>query len=145
LSGFGGISGFLSDGQGPLAGVFLDNNIPSGATPARLDFTGSGLGTDFMTLMPNIGEVFFIGDGQTSGGVFHEFTAPAGATRLALGIPDGFGFVGVPGAYDDNDGAYRIRIGINEVPTIPEPAAIILLSIGMIGLGLARRQRRLNV
>jgi hypothetical protein len=143
LSGFGGISGFLSDGQGPLAGVFLDNSIPNGVAPARLDFTAGGIGTDFLALTPGLGEAFFIGDGQTSGGIFHEFTAPAGATRLALGIPDGFGFVGVPGAYDDNDGAYRIRIGINEVPTIPEPTTIMLMGLGLAGIGFARR--RLNV
>jgi hypothetical protein len=141
LSSFGGISGFLSDGLGPLAGVFLDDTIPNGTAPARLNFTAAGLGTDFLTLMPDLGQVFFIGDGQTSGGVFHEFIAPAGATRLALGIPDGFGFVGVPGAYDDNDGAYRIRIGINEIPTIPEPATLALFGTGLFGFAFARKCR----
>jgi hypothetical protein len=141
LSGFGGISGFLSDGQGPLTGVFLDNNVPNGSTPARLDFTASGIGTDFLSLTPALGEVFFIGDGLTSTSIFQQFIAPAGATRLALGIPDGFGFVGVPGAYDDNDGAYRIRIGINEIPTIPEPTTIALLGLGLAGIGYRRRRK----
>jgi hypothetical protein len=78
--------------------------------------------------------------------VFEEFLAPAGATRLALGIPDGFGFGGVPGAYDDNDGAYRIRVGIDEIPTneVPIPAALPLFATGLGLLGLAglRRRRR---
>jgi hypothetical protein len=138
LTSFGGISGFLSDGLGPLTGVFLDNSIPNGTSPTRLDFTGSGVGTDFLTLSPGLGEVFFIGDGLASGNIFQQFIAPAGATRLALGIPDGFGFVGGPGAYDDNDGAYRIRIGINEIPTIPEPTTLALMGLGLAGIGYRR-------
>ena len=141
LTAFGGISGFLSDGQGPLVGVFLDGSVPNGAPPVTLNFTGAGLGTDFLALAPGLGQVFFIGDGQTGGGMFHEFTAPVGATRLALGIPDGFGFGGAPGAYDDNDGAYRVRIGINEVPSVPEPATVLLLGIALAGMGFGTRRR----
>ena len=142
LSAFGGISGFLSDGRGPLVGVFLDNNIPSAGPPATLDFTAGGLGTDFLMLTPALGQVFFIGDGVTGGGTFQQFIAPAGATRLALGIPDGFSFVGVPGAYDDNDGAYRIRIGINEFPDIPEPSTFLLFGAGLLALvGAAKRKK----
>ena len=147
MTPFGGISGFLSDGRGPLVGVFLDNNIPNGAAPARLDFTaGTGIGTDFLSVSPMLGQVFFIGDGVTSGNVFQEFIAPASATRLALGIPDGFSFFGAPGAYDDNDGAYRVRIGINETPVVPLPAAAWLGLTMLGGLGGARivRHKRLG-
>jgi len=90
-----------------------------------------------------LGQVFYIGDGVKSGGVFQTFFAPAGATRLALGIPDGFSFVGSPGAYDDNDGSYRVRIGINEVPVIPAPGAIVFSSIGAGLVGWLRRRRTL--
>jgi hypothetical protein len=109
LSSFGGISDYIGP-QGPLTGVFLDDSIPVTGPPPALDFSPAGLGIDFLTLSPALGQVFYIGDGITGGGTFQEFIAPAGATRLFLGVPDGFGFSGAPGAYDDNDGSYRIRI-----------------------------------
>lgn len=139
LTSLDGISGYIGP-QGPLAGVFLDDNIPLGAAPGTLDFTLSGLGIDFLTLTPELGQVFYIGDGITSGGDFQQFISPTGATRLFLGIPDGFGFVGSPGAYDDNDGSYRITIGINEIPTIPEPGSIALMGVGIIGLLFVRKK-----
>jgi hypothetical protein len=96
LDAIDGISGYKGP-EGPLAGVFLDDSIPdTGPAPATLDFTLSGLGTDFLTLSPELGQVFYIGDGLTSLLETQDFIAPAGATRLCLGIPDGFGFDGHP-------------------------------------------------
>jgi hypothetical protein len=141
LASLGGISGYLGP-QGALTGVFLTDAIPSAGAPATLDFGPGGLGTDFLSLAPGIGQVFYIGDGKTSLDVFQTFIAPVGATRLALGIPDGFGFVGLPGAYDDNDGSYKIRLGINEVPThVPEPGSIALLLLGLAGIWAGRKLR----
>jgi hypothetical protein len=112
LDAIDGISGYKGP-EGPLAGVFLDDSIPdTGPAPATLDFTLSGLGTDFLTLSPELGQVFYIGDGLTSLLETQDFIAPAGATRLCLGIPDGFGFDGHPGAYDDNDGSYEVEVKV---------------------------------
>ncbi|MEM6371308.1 MAG: PEP-CTERM sorting domain-containing protein [Pseudomonadota bacterium] len=141
ITSFGGISGYKGT-QGALVGVFLSAANPTGGTaPATLDF--STIGTDFTTLSPLIGQIFFIGDGKTSGGVFHEFVAPTGATRLYFGVPDAFGFNGVPGAYDDNDGSYSIRVGVNQVPTtpaVPLPASAVLLLGALGGLRLLRKR-----
>lgn len=142
LTSFGGISGYIGP-QGALTGVFLTDAIPSTGAPLTLDFSPTGMGIDFLSLAPQIGQIFYIGDGKTALDTFQTFIAPVGSTRLALGIPDGFGFNGPAGAYDDNDGSYRIRIGINEVPTeVSEPGNMILLLLGLAGIGIGRRLRR---
>lgn len=143
LAPLDGISGYLGP-QGPLVGVFLDGSIPNGSSPPpTIDFTSAGIGIDFLTLAPDLGQIFYIGDGVTSGGDFQSFEAPTGATRVFFGIPDGFGFVGLPGAYDDNDGSYRINIGINETPSaIPVPAAVWLFGTALFGLiGFTKRKK----
>lgn len=144
LGSFGGISGYTGP-TGPLAGVFLGTGDPTGGSaPPALDFDVIGL--DFLLLTPDIGQVFYIGDGVTSGGEFQVFIAPTGATRLYLGIPDGFGFIGPPGAYDDNDGAYRVRIGVNEIPTVDAPATLALAALGVVAIaGWRRRARRIDI
>lgn len=139
LTSLGGISGYIGP-QGALTGVFLSDAVPTSGAPATLDFSPGGLGIDFLSLTPELGQIFYIGDGRNLGNLFQTFIAPTGATRLVLGIPDGFGFNGPPGAYDDNDGSYSIRLGINEIPTqVPEPGNLILLLIGLAGVWLGRR------
>ena len=140
ISSFGGISGYLGT-QGALVGLFLDDDVPDGTAPATLDFSTSGLGVDFTTLSPDLGQVFFIGNGVTSSNIFQEFIAPTGTTRFFVGITDAFGFNGAPGAFDDNDGSSRITIGINQIPTIPEPASLALLGLGLAGIGFARKSK----
>lgn len=120
LFSLGGISGYRGP-EGALVGVFLNDTVPeTGPAPATLNFTPSGRGTSFSSLSPALGQVFFIGDGffVTNNQLLrsHRFRSPAGATRLVLGIPDGFGFDGEPGAYDDNNGEYKVRIRV----TVPD-------------------------
>jgi hypothetical protein len=140
LTSFGGISSYVGP-EGPLVGVFLSDDVPASGAPAGLDFSSGGMGTDFLSITPLLGQVFYIGDGRTSGGDFQSFVAPTGATRLFLGIPDGFGFDGPPGAYDDNDGSYRVRIGLNQVPVIPEPETYALMLAGLALLRVVARRR----
>ncbi len=135
IGAFGGISGYRGT-QGALVGVFLDASVPDGSPPVTLDFSTPGLGTDFLTLSPGLGQVFYIGNGVTSSDVFQQFIAPTGTTRVFFGITDAFGFNGAPGAFDDNDGAYRIRIGINEDPRNPPTGVPAPQGVGLIGLGL---------
>jgi hypothetical protein len=141
LNSFGGISGYIGP-QGALAGVFLTDAIPVSGAPSALNFNPEALGSEFSVLNPSIGQVFFIGDGKTAGGEFQTFIAPEGATRLALGIPDGFGFWGGPGAYDDNDGSYSIRLGINEIPAVPEPSMLSMLLAGLITCAYLGRRKK---
>jgi hypothetical protein len=104
IRSFGGISGY-SGTQGGLVGVFLGSSVPKSGAPGTL-----GGSLDFKTLSPKLRQVFFIGDGKNSKGELEEFVVPSGATRLALGVADGWDFMGAPGFYDDNDGAYQIRL-----------------------------------
>jgi hypothetical protein len=103
----GGISGY-SGPHGSLVGVFLDAANPKDRTPP--DPLENN--TSFFSLSPALGQVFFIGDGLTGTGtgVPQTFFAPAGATRLFLGIADAMSFGGEPGWYDDNYGSFWVQV-----------------------------------
>ena len=133
---YGGLSGFASDLTLPLAGVFLSDSAPQDPAPPTLDFRSQGLGLDFPTLSPQIGQVFFIGDGQTSGGMAQTFYVPSGATRLYLGCPDSPYGNDYPGAYGDNEGSFSV-----EVIPVPEPSLGALVVAALV-LSTAPRLRR---
>ena len=65
-----------------------------------------------------------------------SFIVPIGATKLYLGLPDGFSFQGPPGTYNDNTGGFAIT-GVG----VPEPATWAMMLMGLAGLGAARRSR----
>lgn len=116
---FGGISGYVGP-AGALMGVFLDDAIPADNAPERLNFGADGLGTDFTQLEPALGQVFYLGDGKTSTGQTQTFVAPAGATRLFIGLIDGSAFYGASTCYTDNTGGYTYRLQADP-PLAPLP------------------------
>jgi hypothetical protein len=131
-----------------LVGVFLTDSAPSGPDPATLNF--NSIGTNFASLSPGIGQVFFIGDGLTGtgSGSTQTFIAPSGATRLFLGFADAndgtgpFGsnpFHGPNSHYSDNFGTINGNIfGAN----VPEPVTISMMGAGLLGIGFLRRRKQ---
>jgi hypothetical protein len=112
IKGLDGISGYIGR-QGALVGIFLDDSNPQNySAPETLDFYSDPGNYNFVRLAPELRQIFFIGDGVNNIGQNQEFVAPEGATRLFLGIADGFSFVGPAGAYEDNDGFYFIVLKI---------------------------------
>jgi hypothetical protein len=85
-----------------VMGIFLDDNVPSGTPPPTLDFS-TGASRDFTSLSPQLNQVFFIGDGVTSGGTQQQFVIPSGATRLFIGKMDGY-------EWNNNSGVSTITI-----------------------------------
>jgi hypothetical protein len=135
INSLGGISSYRGP-NGGLVGVFLNNSIPLSGAPAAINYPS--IGTSLASLAPALGQVFFIGDGLTGNGTgsTQQFIAPTGATRLFLGIADGFGFAGTPGAYEDNDGRFTVRV----TTQVPEPTVITGLALVGGLFVLSRRQ-----
>ena len=105
-----GIAGINADCVAYLVGVFLDSAEPAEPAPTPLDFSAIGIGTNFVSLSPKIGQVFFIGDGLADNGVIQQFHAPPTATRLFLGFADSAHGDGAPGFYGDNSGWLSVTV-----------------------------------
>ncbi len=85
-----------------LLGVFISDATPgSTAAPSTLDFSTSA-SRGFASLSPQLSQVFFIGDGHTSGGAVQQFVVPQGATRLYLAVMDGY-------HWNDNPGQFQLN------------------------------------
>jgi hypothetical protein len=104
-SRFIGANNGMSDIASPicaLLGVFLGPGQPDlNPAPGMLDFSTQAA-QDYVTLSPALQQVFFMGDGLTSGSVPQTLIAPAGATRLFLGVMDGYGWANNIGEFDVN-------------------------------------------
>lgn len=128
----------ISDVTSPinaLLGVFLGPNQPDLiSAPGALSFA-TAAARDYLSLSPALQQVFFMGDGLTSGSVAQSLVAPAGATRLYLGTMDGFGWWNNIGTVDVN-----ITSSANGVP---EPGSmLVLMSLGSLSLLGIRRLSR---
>jgi hypothetical protein len=85
-----GIADALMD-EDATAGVFLTASAPNLSTaPATQDWTQSSLNNKAAYTNLQVQQPFMIGTGQTTGGTTKQFLVPPGATRLFLGIWDGY-------------------------------------------------------
>ena len=111
-----------------LMGVFLGPAQPD-ATPAPLGLDFITIGLDFAVLTPALKQVFFIGNGLTSGSTVQHFVVPIGATQLYLGTMDGF-------EWNNNMGEFRVDV----TTPAPEPATLLLLGAGLASLRFGRKR-----
>ncbi len=109
ITSTGGVSGLMdTDQYFYLVGVFLGKGQPASA-PTTLDFSDDH---SFKSLAPQLGQVFFIGDGLTGTGTgkTQRFIVPGGAKNLYLGFADAPDATGPCGAYSDNSGSLKGKV-----------------------------------
>jgi hypothetical protein len=130
-----GIS-FIVSPYNALLGVFLGPGEPDPtATPEGLLFSAQK-SRDYTSLSPALQQVFFMGDGLTSGSLTQTIIAPAGATRLFLGTMDSFGWA-------NNIGEFEVTIeGIEQVPD-STPYCWLML-VGLLAVSAIHRRASLH-
>ena len=139
INPYGGISGYDANQYFSLVGVFLGPGGQPVSAPPTIDFTPTtGIGVNFTTLSPLIGQLFIIGDGTTSSAQTRTYYVPTGATELYLGFADCANFSGPCGQYADNSGSVNMAVTV-----APEPAslALMLVGSGLMALFWFRRQQ----
>jgi hypothetical protein len=87
-----------------LIGVFLSDQRPDrSGTPRPFDYRA--IRRDTHSVSPQLKQAFFIGDGKTSGGALRRYLVPAKATRLYLGVMDGY-------EWNNNSGSFAVTVAI---------------------------------
>jgi hypothetical protein len=87
-----------------LMGVFLSDERPDRSKPPRsLDY--QAIRRDINGVSPQLKQVFFVGDGRTRNGAVRRYLVPAKATRLYLGVMDGF-------EWNNNSGSFTVTVAI---------------------------------
>jgi len=103
----GGAEHGISDITAPmnsLLGVFLGDERPDRTrTPKPFKLRGSGANS--LTISPQLKQVFFIGSGATKGGSRRRYLVPTGATRLFLGVMDGY-------EWNNNQGSFSVNVSV---------------------------------
>src|ERR1051326_5899584 len=106
ISHYLGVENGIADLTAPFASlvaVLMGPNRPDQSSPPRaLDFRESA-DRDYLVIAPELKQPFFIGDGLTSSGAVQQVIAPAGATRLFLGVMDEY-------RWADNEGSFTVQV-----------------------------------
>lgn len=131
----GGISGFTSLPSEALIGVFLGSTIGPAPNPVVIQ-------TDAAVTSPQLGQIFFIGDGLTGtgSGTPQDFQIPSGATSLYLANADA-------STWKDDVGSFKAIVisallPIPQAVVVPEPGTIAMLAVGVLSLLFAGRRHR---
>jgi PEP-CTERM motif len=149
VNGVNKISGIDASGRNAfLTGVFLGGTLP-GASPASIDYA-TATAYQQSLYSPQLGQVFFIGDGLTgtSSGATQTFAVPDGATRLYVGFADvaqGSGSEGGSCGNRNKDGSLKVSGHISD-PDLslasPEPGTLVLIGLGLILVAVRRKTAR---
>lgn len=96
---------------GAINAVFLNNSTPDGNTPPPVLNFSTQASRDYTAIAPKLQQVFYVGQGQTSTGTQQEIVVPANATRMFVGVMDGW-------EWDNNTGGFNVTITQKYVTTV---------------------------
>lgn len=107
-----------------LVGVFLSDSQPNLTTaPPSLNFS-TATARDYTSISPQLKQIFFIGDGQTSDGILQQIVVPAGATRFFLTTWDDY-------QWGNNLGTFNVSVvPESRLAVMPIALAVVLLARG---------------